>query len=161
MGGGGRIALVRDDVGGPAEAAVAQPGFGEAIGAMRFDQGADRGEVAALRSGGEGKRDRAEAEIEQPVAECRLAVVIALGRRRGDDFDLAIVEPEALVDAGDLWLEPALFSDEQPPRAALADARRACPTPLLRKDSRGEDAARLLFPLRLHPFHSLSAPTGI
>src|SRR3546814_11060909 len=105
MGGGGRIALGRDDVGGPAEAAVAQPGFGEAIGAMRFDQGADRGEVAALRSGGEGKRDRAEAEMDPPVAACRLAGVIALGRRRGEEFGPAVVEPGARVDAGRRWSE--------------------------------------------------------
>src|SRR3546814_5998657 len=111
---------------------------------MRFDKGADRGEVAALRSGGEGKRDRAEAEIEQPVAECRLAVVIALGRRRGDDFDLAIVEPEALVDAGDLWLERALVGEEQPRRAALDDGGRDCRTLDVRSDAHTSELQSLL-----------------
>src|SRR3546814_5718297 len=76
--GGGRIALGRDDVGGPAKAAMPEPGFREAIVAMRFDERADCIEVAALRGGREGERNRPETEVEQSGAERRLAVIVAL-----------------------------------------------------------------------------------
>src|SRR3546814_11454910 len=101
-----------------------EPGFREAIVAMRFDERADCIEVAALRGGREGERNRPETEVEQSVAERRLAVIVALGRSARDDLDLAIIESEALIDAGDLRLERALVGAEQPRRAALDDGGR-------------------------------------
>ena len=58
-------------------------------------------------------RLRTEAELEQPVAAARLAVVVALGRRAGEDLDLAVVEAEAAVDRGDLRLDRALVGQEE------------------------------------------------
>ena len=49
--------------------------------------------------GGKGQRDLAEAELEQPIAAARLAVVVALRRGAGEDLDLAVVEAEAAIDA--------------------------------------------------------------
>src|SRR3546814_16284987 len=69
--GWGRIALGRDDVAGPAKAAMPEPGFREAIVAMRFDERADCIEVAALRGGCDGERNRPEPAVEQSVAERR------------------------------------------------------------------------------------------
>ena len=58
------------------------------------------GDLVGLRgSGGEGKGDLAKAKIEQPIAAPRLAIVVALRRRLGEDLDLAVVEAEAAVDA--------------------------------------------------------------
>jgi hypothetical protein len=54
------------------------------------------------RGGAEGQRDRTEPEFEQPIAAAGLAVVIALGCRARDDFDLAVVQSEPPVDSGDL-----------------------------------------------------------
>src|SRR3546814_3073167 len=82
---------LRDDVGGPAKAAMPEPGFREAIVAMRFDERADCIEVAALRGGREGERNRPETEVEQSVAERRLAVIVAPWRSARDDLDLALI----------------------------------------------------------------------
>ncbi len=46
-------------------------------------------------SGGEGERDLAKTEFEQAIAAARLAVVVALRRRPGQDFDLAVVKSES------------------------------------------------------------------
>src|SRR3546814_1675875 len=50
----------------------------------------------------EGQRRRPQVEVEQAVAETGLVVVVALGPRGGDDFDLPPVEAEALVDRANL-----------------------------------------------------------
>src|SRR3546814_16026982 len=52
----------------------------------------------------EGQRRRPQVEVEHAVAETGLVVVVALGLRGGDDFDLPPVEAEALVDRANLRL---------------------------------------------------------
>src|SRR3546814_20347486 len=65
-----------------------------------------------------------QAQLEQPVAAARLAVVVALGHRPREDFDLAIVETEAAIDGGDLRLDRALVRQQDAGLAALDDGRR-------------------------------------
>src|SRR3546814_8684516 len=43
------------------------------------------------------QRDGTERQLEQPVAAPRLKVIMPLGRRSRDKFDLAFIEPEALI----------------------------------------------------------------
>ena len=50
------------------------------------------------------QRRRPQVEVEQAVSETGLVVVVALGLRGGDDFDLPPVEAEALVDRANLRL---------------------------------------------------------
>src|SRR3546814_19428977 len=119
---------------------------------MRFDERADCIEVAALRGGREGERNRPETEVEQSVAERRLAVIVALGRSARDDLDLAIIESEALIDAGDLRLERALVGEEQPRRAALDAGGRYRLTLHVSARLRCGDHPGLHFPLPLHTF---------
>src|SRR5579885_3773542 len=56
------------------------------------------GEDVVLRAcADEGERDRPQRELEEPPSERRDIVVVALGRRLGDDLDLAAGKPEAPV----------------------------------------------------------------
>jgi len=48
-------------------------------------------------STGERQRDRTETELEQPVPAGGLEVVVPLGRRATDQFDLARVQSEPLI----------------------------------------------------------------
>ena len=71
----------------------------------------------------EGQRRRPQVEVEQAVAETGLVVVVALGLRGGDDFDLARVQPEAFVDSPDLRLGRLRVGQEDAAHAALDDGR--------------------------------------
>ena len=102
-------------------------------------------------------RPRTEAELEQPVAAARLAVVVALRRRPGDDLDLAVVEAETAIDRGDLRLDRALVRQEEPGRAALDDRRRDRAAVDVGERLRGEDDADAFF-LRSVFSHSRSWP---
>ena len=103
---------------------MAQPGPREIIGTVSFGQFTDRELVGLRGSGGEGERDLAKAQLEQPVAARRLAVIVALGSGPGDDLDLPVVEPEAAIDRQYLRLDRALVGQEYPGRAALDDGGR-------------------------------------
>ena len=69
----------------------------------------------------EGKRDLAKAEFEQAIAAAGLAVVVTLGRRPGENLDLAVIETEAAIDLGDLRLDRPLVRQEETSRTALDD----------------------------------------
>ena len=84
----------------------------------------ERGLIRLGRGGRERERDRAEAELEQPVAAPRLAVIIALWRCTGEDLDLAVVEAKTSIDRRDLWLDGSLIRQEQARWAALDDGGR-------------------------------------
>src|SRR3546814_6829112 len=84
---------------------MAQPLGRERGCPVSFDDLGDAELVGLDRGGGEGQRDLAQPQLEQPVAAPRLAVVVALRRRPAEDFDLAGVEPKAFVDGGDLRSE--------------------------------------------------------
>src|SRR5712675_728006 len=91
----------------------------EGVAAMLAKNPLDRGLIGLLRRGGERQRDVAEAKFEQPVAASRLAVIVPLRRRAGEDLDLPVVETEAAIDRRDLRLDGSLVRQEQPRRTAL------------------------------------------
>src|SRR3546814_10296712 len=68
----------------------------------RLDQLADLDLVGSRGGGGKGERHIAKAEFEQSIAAPRLAIIVALRGRPAQYLDLAIVEPEAFVDARNL-----------------------------------------------------------
>ena len=81
---------------------MAQPRTGEAGSAGLRQHAVYVALVLRCGYAGEGERGRPQVEVEQAIAEARLVVVIALGLRGGDDFDLPAVEAEALVDRANL-----------------------------------------------------------
>src|SRR3546814_5600770 len=80
-----------------------------------------------------------------------LAVVVALGHRPREDFDLAIVETEAAIDGGDLRLDRALVRQQDAGLAALDDGRRDRRAVDVGERLRGEDDAGVLLAQRLEP----------
>ena len=62
------VGEVRDEIGGPADAAFSKPGRDESVAAVLRDDALDGGVVGLRRGGAEGQRHRAEAEFEQAVA---------------------------------------------------------------------------------------------
>ncbi len=106
-----------------------------------------------LRRGSARKRQsrRPQVEVEQAVAEAGLVVVVALGLRGGDDFDLPPVEAEALVDRANLRLGRLRVGQENPTRAALDDRGRDARILDVGKALRGEDDADVLLAQRLEP----------
>src|SRR3546814_4385995 len=69
-------------------------------------------------------RHIAKAEFEQLIAAPRLAIIVALRGRPAQYLDLAIVEPEAFVDARNLRFGGAFIGQENACRAAFDDRRR-------------------------------------
>src|SRR5260370_28486261 len=92
----GKIGRLRPkQCGGRVEPLAGEPAGRKAVAAVRREQVADGGVVGLRRRGREGERDLAQAELEQAIALAGLAVVVALGRCPGEDFDLAVIEAEA------------------------------------------------------------------
>ena len=116
----------------------------------------DGGLVGLGRSGGEGERHLGEAELEEPVAAPRLAVVVALGRGTAEDFDLAIIQAEAAIDGGDLRFEGALIGEEEARRTALDDGRRDRRAVDVGQRLGGEDHRSVLLAQGLEPFAQLA-----
>jgi len=83
---------------------MAQPRAGEAGSAGLRQHAVDVALVLWCRCARKSERGRPQVEVEQAIAQARLVVVIALGLRGGDDFDLPAVEAEALVDRANLRL---------------------------------------------------------
>src|SRR3546814_2755079 len=74
-----------------------------------------------MRGAEHGERDRDEAELEQSVAARRLEIILALGRRAGDQFDLPRVEPEPGISGLRLRLDRAVVRQQYALRTALDD----------------------------------------
>src|SRR3546814_6424990 len=85
-----------------------------------------------------------------------LAVVVALGHRPREDFDLAIFETEAAIDGGDLRLDRALVRQQDAGLAALDDGRRDRRAVDVGERLRGEDDAGVLLAQRLEPLAKLA-----
>src|SRR3546814_3126241 len=72
----------------------------------------------------ERKRDRAQAQLEQPVAPRRLQIIMPFRRRPADQLDLSVVEPEPLICCARLRLDRAVVGEEDALRAAFDDGGR-------------------------------------
>src|SRR3546814_16424228 len=105
---------------------MAQPGAREAGYAGIQQHAIHVALVLRCGSAGEGQRRRPQVEVEQAVSETGLVVVVELGLRGGDDFDLPPVEAEALVDRANLRLGRLRVGEENAARAALAAGSAEC-----------------------------------
>ena len=112
-----------EKLGGPAEAARPEQGGGKATLAVLREHAVDQRLVGGRRGAANGERDRAQSELEEPVAAAGLQVVVPLGRGPGDELDLPVVEAEALIDRARLGLDRAVVGQEDALRAALDDGR--------------------------------------
>ena len=81
---------------------MAQPRAGEAGSAGLRQHALDVALVLRCGCAREGERGRPQVEVEQAVSQARLVVVVPLGLRGGDDFDLPRVQAEAFVDRANL-----------------------------------------------------------
>src|SRR3546814_9453383 len=84
---------------------------------MGGDKLGDADLIGFGRGGAKGECDVAETQLEQPVAAPRLAVIVTLRCCPAQDFDLAIIEAEPLIDPCDLRFGCALVGQK--------DARRS------------------------------------
>src|ERR1700694_1854682 len=110
---------MRDEIGRPGDVAGFQPARHKVVAATFGKDLLDQRLVGLGGSGGEGECDLAKTEFEQAVAAARLAVVVALRRRAGEDFDLAVVKSKAPVDRHDLRLDRVILRDQNPRPAPL------------------------------------------
>ena len=111
-------------IGGPGKAAFTQPAFGKVLRPCLRQQATDQLVVVGARGGRNGERNRAEAELEQPVAGARLQIVVALGGGFGDQPDLRLVEPKAAIGLRLGRLERARIGQEDAGRAGFDDGGR-------------------------------------
>ena len=139
----------------------AQPDVEEFVATMFGKNAGDGGLIGLGRGGAERERHFAEPQLEQPVSAPRLAIVVALGRRPGEDLDLAVVEAEAPVDRGDLRLDRPLVGQEQSRRAALDDRGRNGGAVDVARALRGEDDGSVLLSERLQPLAELAGETFV
>ena len=152
------VGEVGNEIGGPGEAAGAQPGR------ERSRRGHARRARASISAWsvfdggrGEGERDLAEAELEQAVAAARLAVIVALGRGAGEDLDLAVVEAEAPIDRRDLRLDRALVRQQDAGSGQLSMIAGAIARAVdVGERLGGEDDGGVLLAQRLQPFAELA-----
>ena len=91
------ILLGAEQVGGPVELPLAQPGRRETLLIASRLNGLQALQVLGLADAGEGERYLPEPELEEPIAASRLEVVIALGRGARDRVYLPSVQAEPLV----------------------------------------------------------------
>src|SRR3546814_12363951 len=78
----------------PVEPGVAQEGLGELVAAMFGDNGIDPRLCGGIRRPASRQGDRAEPELESPIAARGLTVIMPLGPWRRDAANLAVCEAE-------------------------------------------------------------------
>ena len=126
---------MRDKLGGPVEAArleepggkISRPVFGQ----NRVDERLGRG----IGSTAERQRDGAKPQFEQSIAAPRLQVVMAFGRRLRDQFDLPVVEAEALVGGARLRFDRPVVGQESAARRTVLRGDGTVNWPLFRPDT--------------------------
>src|SRR5271154_1089528 len=99
---------MRDEIGRPGDVAGLQPARHKVVAALFSKDLLDQRLVGLGGSGGEGESDFAKTEFEQAIAPTRLAVVVALRRRTGEDLNLPVVKSKAPIDRHDLRLDGAI-----------------------------------------------------
>ena len=150
-------AEMRDEIGRPGDVAGLQPAGHKVVAAMFGKDLLDQRLVGLGGSCGEGERDLAKTEFEQAIAAARLAVVVALRRRAGEDLDLAVVQSKAPVDRHDLRLDGAVVGQQNPRRTALDDRRRDRRAVDIRKRLGSEDDGSILLAKGLQPLTQLTS----
>src|SRR5688572_16712613 len=113
-----------DEGRGPIEALGFEETAEESFGAMLFENGVDQLLADGIGRAAEGKSDRPQTQLKQPVAMPGLQVVVPLRRCGGDQRDLTVIEAEALVDGAGLWLDGPVIRQEDPLWAAFDDGGR-------------------------------------
>ena len=108
-------------------------------------------------SGGDDAPQKASAigakpQFEQAVAAARLQIVLPLGHRARDQFDLALVEAELLIGCARLRLDRAVIRQEYPLRATFDDGRRNRRVRDIGQRLRGEHDRNILLAQHLQPF---------
>jgi hypothetical protein len=106
------ILLGADQVGGPVELPVTQPGRREAFLIGSRLNGLQPLQVFGLAHAGEGQCHLPEPEFEEPIAARRLEVIIALGRGARDRVNLPSVEAKSFVRSAALRLDCACIRQE-------------------------------------------------
>src|SRR3546814_13299100 len=94
------------------------------------------------------------------IAAPRLVIIVALRGPPAQYLDLAVVDPEAVVDARNLRFGGAFIGQENACRAAFDDRRRDARAFYVGKALRGEDHARILLAERFQPFAQLRRESG-
>jgi hypothetical protein len=110
-------------LGRPIKAADAEKCVGKVRRPMLGEQSVDQ--LLAFRIGCAAKcqGDRPQSQLEQPVAAGALQIILALGGRPRDQFDLADVETERLIGGPVLRFDGAVVGQEYPLRAAFNNGR--------------------------------------
>src|SRR6266851_8054101 len=142
---------MRDEIGRPGDVAGLQPTWHKIVAATFGKDLLDQRLVGLGGSSGEGERDLAKTEFEQAIAAARLAVVVALRRRAGEDFDLAVVKSKAPVDRHDLWLDGAVVWQHNACWTTLDDRRRDRRAVDIRERLGSENDRGILLAQRLQP----------
>src|SRR3984893_1909957 len=151
-----QLSEMRDEIGRPGDVAGFQPARHKVVAATFGKDLLDQRLIGLGGSSGEGERDLAKTEFEQAIAAARLAVVVALRRRAGEDLDLAVVKSKAPVDRHDLRLDGAIVRQQDPCRTALNDRRRNRGAIDISKRLGSEDDGSILFAKRLQPLTPLT-----
>jgi hypothetical protein len=138
--------------GRPGQAAFGQECCGE-IAAFRIgEQPVDQPLDLRIGRADQRQRDRAQPQLEQPVAARGLQIIMPLRAGPADQLDLAAVEPEALIARPALGLDGPVIGQQDALRAALDDRRGDGALGDIGQALRGEDHRDILLAQHLEPF---------
>src|SRR5690606_15884576 len=87
----GEIGEIGNEVGGPIDAAMAQPRSKKGFASMLGMDARDGGLIGFGRSGAKREADFAQTQLEQAIAAPRLTIIVPLGRSPRQDLDLPVV----------------------------------------------------------------------
>src|SRR3546814_8802974 len=115
---GGRVGEFAEQIGGPVEIGGLEEMRGEAVRPVLGQDRIDALLAVGIGRTAERKRDRAQAQLEQPVAPRRLQIIMPFRRRPADQLDLSVVEPDPLLCCARVRLERAVVGEAGALRAA-------------------------------------------
>src|SRR5260370_34557540 len=145
------ILLGPNQIAGPVELPLAQPGRRDAVIIGLRLNGLQPFQVLGLADAGEGQCYLPEPELEEPIAVSRLEIVIALGRGARDRVNLPSVQAQPLVGSAALRFHRARVRQEYSGETTLEYCRG---DPTLRHIGEAlgrEYDGRVLPPQRLAP----------
>ena len=150
-----------DEIGRPGDIAGLQPPRHKIVATMFGKDLLDQRLVGLGGSGGEGERNLAKTKFEEAMAAARLAVIVALRRRAGEDFDLAVVKSKAPVYRHDLGLDGAVVGQQHSRWTAFNDGRRDRRAVDIRERLGSEDDGSVLLAQRLQPLAQSSGKVRV